>query len=72
MNRDCLDTLFQRIIHSVGESKFISEAYIDTFLKDTNSMYNVNYKTTGGYILGQVKLAIALRGLLVVIHIIYL
>ena len=61
MNRDCFNSLCQRIISKVGESKFKSEMYIDAFLKNKDQMYDANVKATGGYISGEVKLAIALR-----------
>ena len=49
------------IICNVGEKEFKSESYIDAFLEGTNSMYDANCKTTGGYICGEVKLAVTLR-----------
>ena len=51
----------QRIICSIGERKFKSEAYIDAFLKGKDNMYDANEKTSGGYISGEVKLGITLR-----------
>lgn len=36
------------------------EAYINAFLKDKDQMYDANIKTSGGYISGEVKLAIAI------------
>ena len=61
MSHDCFDSLCQRIISVVGEDKFKSEAYIDAFLKDKDQMYDAHVETTGGYISGEVKLAIAIR-----------
>ena len=61
MNRDCFNTLCQHIISKVGERKFKSELYIDAFLKGKDHMYDAHVKTTGGYISGEVKLAIELR-----------
>ena len=61
MTRDCFNLLCQRIIVCVGEAKFKSEAYIDAFLKGKDQMYDANVKTTGGYIAGEVKVAITLR-----------
>ena len=61
MKRDCFNLLCQRIIVCVGEAKFKSEAYIDAFLKGKDQMYDANVKTTGGYIAGEVKVAITLR-----------
>ena len=45
----------------IGECKFKSEAYIDSFLKHNDIMYNKNVETTGGYIAGEVNIAIILR-----------
>ena len=61
LNRDCFDLLCNTIIAGVGEKAFKLEAYIDAFLKGKNSMYDANVATTGGYIAGEVKLAITLR-----------
>ena len=61
MNRQCFALLCQLIIRNVGEKQFKSEAYIDAFLKGKDSMYDANCKTTGGYISGEVKLAVTLR-----------
>ena len=61
MTREYLDLFSQRIIISIGESQFKSEAYIDEFLKGKDNMYDVNIITTGGYIAGEVKLGITLH-----------
>ena len=61
MNRSCFDSLCQCIISKIGESKFKSESYIDALKKNKDQMYDANVKATGGYISGEVKLAIALR-----------
>ena len=61
MTRDCFQLLCDRIIAGIGEASFKSEAYIDAFLKGKNAMYKANVQTTGGYIAGEVKLAITLR-----------
>ena len=61
MSRDCFDTLCQHIISKIGEKNFKSELYIDAFLKGKDQMYEAHVKTAGGYISGEVKLAIALR-----------
>ena len=63
MTRECFALLCSTIISKVGEKEFKSEAYIDAFLKGTDPMYEANTKTTGGYISGEVKLAITLRRL---------
>ena len=41
--------------------QFKSESYIDAFLVGKDIMFNENVKTTGGFISGKVKLAIAIR-----------
>ena len=61
MSRDCFDDLCSKIIMNVGESVFCSESYIDAFLRNENKMFMAHGKTTGGYILGEVKLAVTLR-----------
>ena len=60
--------LCRRIISHIGEDPFKSEEYIDAFLDGTYEShdnreviaYRVNIQTTGGYIRGEVKLAITL------------
>ena len=61
MTRKCFDLLCSKIIAAVGERAFKSEAYIDAFLKGKNPMYDAHVKTCGGYISGEVKLAVTLR-----------
>ena len=61
MTRDCFALLCSSIISKIGEKQFKSEAYIDAFLKGKDPMYEANTQTTGGYISGEVKLAITLR-----------
>ena len=69
MNRNCFKLLCQKIISTVGESKFKSEEYIAAFLVNPYSplslqsakIHNAHCYTSGGYISGEVKLAISLR-----------
>ena len=61
MTRDCFALLCSKIIGEIGEKEFKSKAYIDNFLKCKDLMYEANTKATGGYIYGEVKLAITLR-----------
>ena len=61
MTRCCFSLLCQKIISRVGEKQFKSEAYINAFLKGKDPMYDANVQTTGGYVSGEVKLAITLR-----------
>ena len=61
MDRACFRELCFAIIGAVGESKFKSQAYIDAFLKGGSNMYNANILSVGGYISGEIKLAITIR-----------
>jgi hypothetical protein len=60
MKKECFNQLCQRIIAAVGERNFKSKHYIDTVLKST-SIYVAHQSTSGGYISGEVKLALTLR-----------
>ena len=67
MTRLCFDLLCQKIIAAVGESGFKSEAYIDAFLEGdsfifdrSKQMHQAQKLTSGGYVSGEIKLAIAL------------
>ena len=55
MTRDYFHLLYQRIIVRAGESNFKSEAYIDTFLKGKDQMYDAHVKTSGDYIAGELN-----------------
>ena len=68
MTRECFTLLCGKIIASIGESNFKSEAYIDAFLIKEGIVHNrvsimasANMATTGCFISGEVKLAITLR-----------
>ena len=61
MSRDCFDNLCQAIIAAVGEREFCSELYINAFLREKDNMYIAHEKTSGGYISGEIRLAITLR-----------
>ena len=60
MRMCCLYSLRQRIIRSIGERKFKSESSIYAFLDGKYIMFNNNIETTGGFISGKFKLAIAI------------
>ena len=67
MSRDCFSELCSKIIASIGESKFKSEAYIVGFLSPdaavvdrSTIMHIAHTATSGGYLSGEVKLAITL------------
>ena len=60
MTRECFTLLCFSIIGAIGESQFKSQHYIDAFLSGT-SVYDANVLATGGYISGEVKLAITIR-----------
>lgn len=61
MSKQCFVALCDIITSRVGESKFKSESCINAYLRDKNQMFMANQLTTGGYICGEVKLAITLR-----------
>lgn len=61
MTKDCFIQLCNHIEKKIGKSKVKSESYINEYLRDTNSMFMANQKTTSGYISGEIKLAITLR-----------
>ena len=69
MSRPCFQLLCERITSKVGEKKFKSEKYIDAFLIQPDNpfksrvamMHNAHANTSGGYVCGEVKLAITLR-----------
>ena len=60
MTRECFTLLCHTIIGAIGESAFKSQQYIDAFLCGTY-IYDANVLATGGYISGEVKLAITVR-----------
>ena len=66
MTRPCFNKLCARIENAVGEKEFKSETYIDGLKKAKHtslesSMYHAALNGTGGYIPGEIKVAIALR-----------
>ena len=61
MTRDCFQMLCQEIESIVGEREFKAESYINAHLEGLDHMYMANKMTSGGYISGEIKLAIALR-----------
>ena len=69
MTRPCFKLLCQNIIAAVGESTFKSEVYIPYFLDQPYtfqcscqvSIYLAQKEASGGYLCGEVKLAITLR-----------
>ena len=66
MTRPSFRKLCVKIEGAVGPSKFKSEAYLDNLKKighttRESSMYNASLKTSGGWISGEVKLAMTLR-----------
>ena len=69
MDRELFKLLYRKIISHTGDRKFKSEEYIDAFLDIPYDVYNsreiimhrVHAETSGGYICGEVKLAITLR-----------
>ena len=61
MTRERFHLLCEKIKIAVGESEFKSEAYINAFLDKKGTMYSANCLTTGGFISGEVKIAITIR-----------
>ena len=69
MDRELFKLLYRKIISHTGDRKFKSEEYIDAFLDIPYDVYNsreiimhrVHAETSGGYICGEVKLAITIR-----------
>ena len=60
MTPPCFNELCDNIKCAIGESKFKSQNYIHTFLDGNNQLYNATYLATGGYISGEVKVAIGI------------
>ena len=62
---ECFNLLCCRIENSVGMDKFMSEEHLDTYLlhdtKKSSTMYKAHKEGVGGYICGEIKVAIALR-----------
>ena len=68
MTRECFILLCGKIIASIGESNFKSEAYIDAFLTKegivhdcVSIMTRAHMLSSGGFISGEVKLAITIK-----------
>ena len=70
MERECFDYLCERIIDNVGESDFKSENYLCDFRNgeatgadtlDQTNILHAHEHTTGGFVSGEVKLALTLR-----------
>ena len=66
MNNSCFNAVCSKIESNIGREKFKSEAYLSeleeayTDNKKFN-MFTANKKTTGGYLSGEIRVAIALR-----------
>ena len=67
MSRDCFDQLCKRIEKNVGQSTFKSEQYLLQLCKGSidqrkqRKMNHAHGKSTGGFVSGEVKLALTLR-----------
>lgn len=64
MDRECFDALCDTIKNAVGEKEFKSEAYLQELYHmktKEGQMYRCNILSTGGYICGEIKVAVALR-----------
>ena len=68
MSRECFELLCKKIKHNVGAREFKSEAYLAEFGKDakgndlkTGNILRAHQATTGGFISGEIKVALTLR-----------
>ena len=64
MSKDCFELLCEKIIENVGESEFKSEEFLKERMTEGNRSSNLmkaHLATTGGYICGEIKLALVLR-----------
>ena len=68
MSRECFNSLCNVVIRNISEEKFKSEKYINAFYKQNYQsddrayiMYTAHMNTSGGYISGEVKLALTIR-----------
>lgn len=68
MSRECFRDLCHKIEHNVGEAQFKSEAYLRNLKQSTDvgdkkkiSIMKCHEESTGGFISGEVKLALTLR-----------
>ena len=60
MNRYCFYQLCSSIIAAIGEKSFKSEDYINAFFEKKNSINEAHKLTSGGFVSGEVKVAIML------------
>jgi hypothetical protein len=61
MSQQCFNELCQSIIAGVGENAFKSEYYIEQMLQRRVPIYLAHQESCGGFICGEVKLALTLR-----------
>ena len=61
MPKGCFNLLCEKILDAVGEDVFMSESYLAELSGKTKSMHAAHAKTSGGYLCGEVKLAVMLR-----------
>ena len=65
MPLECFRKLCERIESEVGEENFLSEQYMKEKIQNAQSpkrhIYNAHCKTSGGYLSGEIKVAITLR-----------
>ena len=64
MSKDCFNKLCRKIIRGVGESEFKSESFLAEQCNRNSKIRNImiaHKGTSGGFICGELKLAIALR-----------
>ena len=62
MTKDCFEELCDSIREKVGEEDFKSEEFLDSNLSGKKrKMFRAHELSTGGFISGEVKLALSLR-----------
>lgn len=66
MDRKCFDLLCEKIINVIGEEKFMSEDFLESLEtshahKKLKDMHHAHKHSTGGFISGEIRLAITLR-----------
>ena len=65
MSKECFNVLCGRIMDNVGEGVFKSELFLDSVARKKKSslgiMYNAHEQSTGGFVSGDIKVALTLR-----------
>lgn len=64
MSKECFQLLCDKVIEHVGVDEFKSEAYLKEKMQNRSlerNLMKAHAATTGGYICGEIKLALVLR-----------